>query len=678
MTMQSDEPNAGHNAAMEQNIDNLLEKLTLDEKLDLLSGGTSWSTRPVERLGIKPMYMTDGPHGIGPHSSGDKTCTYFPVGICRAATWNVDLQREFGEALGEEVVDIKYHVILGPGVNIIRTPLGGRNFEYQTEDPYLNARLVVPVVRGIQSKGVSACVKHYICNNQEMWRNWVDAIVSKRALEEIYFPAFKAAVEEADAWSIMCCYNKVNGVFGAEHEKLVRDTLIKKWGFRGFYVSDWGATNFTEGPSGSMRARLSLEMPDTNRYAKDWLKRDLEEGQFTMKDVNENVRRLLRVMNLVGLLGDGGKRDAGSRNTPEHQLIARKIAEEGLVLLKNEGDILPLDPSKISSIHVTGNNANHKFSEGGGSSKVKPPHEVTPLEGIKARCKDQVEIKQDGTAADVTIVIAGLDHAGGGDSEGSDRRSFDMPGDQVQSILDAVEDNENTVVVLMSGTPVNMEPWIDLAPAVIQAWYPGMEGGHAIAAVLFGDVNPSGKLPVTFPKKLDDSPAHAAEITYPGIDDEDEGPRVEYREGIFVGYRHFDARGIEPRFPFGHGMSYTTFEYSHVGISKHVMHGESEVSVTTSIRNTGNRAGAEVIQLYIEPVHPSNVERPPRELKGFKKIFLDPGEEKNVTFTLSSEALQFFHEEKEEWVVEDGTYKIHLGSSSRDLRLSISMQFKRD
>ncbi|MHA1370797.1 MAG: glycoside hydrolase family 3 C-terminal domain-containing protein, partial [Promethearchaeota archaeon] len=530
---------------LETRVVDLLSRLTLDEKFDLLSGGTSWSTKPVQRLGIKSMFMTDGPHGIGPHSSGEKKCTYFPVGMCRVSTWNPSLSRMFGEALGREVRDIGYHVILGPGVNIIRTPMCGRNFEYQSEDPYLNSQMVVPVIKGIQSQRIAACVKHYCCNNQETWRHWVNVNVTERALREIYLPAFRSAVEEADVWSVMCCYNRVNGLFGSEHEKLVRETLFNDWGFRGFYISDWGATNFTESPSRCIAAGLSLEMPQTNRYDRAWLHRELEAGNFTLSQLDDNVKRLLRVMFLVGLFDDPATLPRGSRNTAEHQSIARKIAEEGIVLLKNQGDLLPLGVSRVKTIAVVGRNADKKMAEGGGSSNIRPPYEITPLEGIKEKCGDRVRIVDDPADADVTIAVVGLGHNAGMDSEGHDRNQFAMPREDVNLILDVAGKTTNLIVVLINGSAVDMYPWIDRVPVVVEAWYAGMEGGRAIANIIFGDVNPSGKLPVTFPKKLDDLAVHGSKKTYPGIDDEDEGPQVWYEEGIFVGYRDLEKRNIE-------------------------------------------------------------------------------------------------------------------------------------
>ncbi|MEX2680132.1 MAG: beta-glucosidase [Candidatus Sigynarchaeota archaeon] len=660
---------------LETRVSDLLNRLTLDEKIDLLSGATNWSTREIERLGIKPMYMTDGPHGIGPHSSNNAVCTYFPTGTCRAATWNPALMHQFGAALAEEVLDIGYHVILGPGVNIIRTPLCGRNFEYQTEDPYLNSRMVVPTIQGIQSKRVSACIKHFACNNQEIWRNWVDVRVSERALQEIYLPAFEAAAKEADAWSFMASYNRINGKWGCEQEHIVRELLMNKWKCRGFLVSDWGATNFIESPAGCMRAGLSLEMPATNRYTRDWIKKELDAGTCTMSQLDDNLRRLLRVMFLVGLFDAPAKRPKGSRNTMEHRSIARKIAEEGIVLLKNEKETLPIDVSKVKRIAVVGMNADVKMGEGGGSSQVRSPYEVTPLEGIKERCKGKLQITDDPAGADVAIVVTGLDHKSLGESESYDRTEFEIPASQSNLIKQTVAQVPRTVVVLVSGTPVGIEPWVDSVPAIVQAWFAGQEAGNALASVLFGDVNPSGRMPFTVPKRLQDSPAHASAKNYPGIDDEDKGPTVEYAEGIYIGYRHFDKRGIEPRFPFGHGLSYTTFEWKNFRVEPATVKKGWPIDVFVDVTNTGSRPGADVVQIYVEDVE-SSVDRPPRELKGFEKVFVEPGKTRTVKITLDARALSFFDEKKNDWIAEPGTFKIHAGKSSRDIKLTADLRLE--
>ncbi len=663
---------------LEERVRDLVGKLSLEEKFGLLAGDTSWSTMPVPRLGMGAYYMTDGPHGVGPHSSGGAISTYFPVGICRAATWNPGLMIEFGVSLAQEVRSIGYHMILGPGVNILRTPMCGRNFEYQAEDPYLNKRLIVPAVQGIQSQRISACVKHYACNNQEHWRIWVNTIVSRRALEEIYLPAFKAAVTEADAWSVMACYNLVNGLYGCESEFLLREKLIDSWGFRGFVVSDWGAMDRVENVHRCIKARMSLEMPSAKKYVPAQLKQMLDQGKFTLAELDDCISRLVRVMFLVGMFDPADKVPKGSRNSPYHQDVARRIAEEGIVLLKNEHRVLPLDKSRPLKIAVIGPNANVAMGYGGGSSNVNPPYEITPLAGITECGGKNMTITGDVKTADAVIVVAGLNHKGGNDSEGSDRSTFDLPADQVSLIENTVAANQRTIVVLVSGTPVNMLPWVDKVPAVVEAWYAGQEAGRAIGKILFGDVNPSGKLPVTFPRKLSDNSAHASAGTYPGIDDEDSGPTVKYDEGIFVGYRHFDAKGIEPMFPFGHGLSYASFAYSNLVINtpRESTGAKAQVAtVSVDVSNTGPCPGSEVIQMYISDVETS-VPRPPKELKGFQKVNLVPGQVKTVTFTIEQDALSFFDEGTNQWRAEDGTFMVLVGSSSGDIRLQGEITYK--
>ncbi len=648
------------NLDLEKRVEDLLGRLTLKEKFTLCSGTKNFFTKPIKRFGIKSFKMTDGPHGIGPHSSNNAECTYFPTAICRAATWNPELSEQFGVALAQEVRDIGYHMILGPGVNIHRTPLCGRNFEYQTEDPYLNKKMAVPVVKGVQSQQIAACVKHYICNNQEMNRFTVSSEVSERALQEIYLPAFKATVREADAWSFMGCYNKVNGIYGCENKNLIKEKLMAEWRFRGFVVSDWIATAKTTSTESCINAGLTLEMPVQIKYKKKILNQALLEGKYTEEALNENIKRLLRVMFLTSLLDDESLIPPGSRNTPEHQAIARKIAEEGIVLLKNKDNLLPLNIDTLKKIAVIGPNVDKKMGEGGGSSQVRPPYEITPLQGLKNKCRDKVDIVNSTSEADLVIVFAGLNHEKGMDSEHADRDSFDLPSEQIELINKTVQENPKTIVILISGSPVNMIGWIENIPAVIEAWYAGQEAGNAIADILFGDVNPSGKLPITFPKKLSDSPAHVSTRTYPGNE------KVYYDEGIFVGYRHFDTKNIEPLFPFGYGLSYTTYTYDNLKIDKKTISGDDKFTVSVDITNSGDHAGAEVVQLYVQDVECS-VERPLKELKGFKKVQLDSGEKKTVVFELEKRDLSFFEEKNSSWIVEKGFFNILVGSSSKDI-----------
>jgi len=655
---------------LEKRVEDLLERLTLPEKFRLTAGKKWWYTKPIRRLGIKSFAMHDGPHGVRSDREGKIKTTYFPSTICRAATWNVGLSEDFGIAIAQEIRDVGAHMLLAPSINIQRTPMCGRTFEYQSEDPYLNKQLAVAVVTGIQSQSVAACIKHFICNNQETNRFTSSSEVSERALQEIYYPAFKAAVQEADAWSIMSCYNKVNGIYGSENEHLLREVLMGEWGFRGFVVSDWGAASRTTSAESCVNAGLTLEMPTASKYNIFILAQAYIEGKFTEKALNDNMRRLLRVMFLVGLFDDENALLKGSRNTPEHQALAREIAEEGIVLLKNKGKILPLDMKKVKKIAVIGPTAMKKTSLGGGSSSNFPPYEIKPIVGINEKCKEKVEIIESPSEADITVIFAGLRHQEGMDREGEDKVSFHLPVDQIELIRNTIEKNPNTVVVLTGGSPVSMVDWIDNVPAVVQAWYGGMEAGNAIANILFGDVNPSGKLPITFPKTLSDSPAHASERTFPG----DENLQVFYDEGIFVGYRHFDTKNIEPLFPFGHGLSYTTFNYENLNLSKSEIAGDEKFNVTVDITNTGDKSGAEIIQLYIRDVE-SSVERPLKELKGFKKIKLKPNEKQTIKFELTKEDLSFFDENNNCWKAEKGLFNILIGSSSRDIRLQKEFEY---
>ncbi|GAB4311525.1 MAG: glycoside hydrolase family 3 C-terminal domain-containing protein [Promethearchaeota archaeon] len=645
----------------------------MEEKAALLAG-RDWSTTPVERLGIPPMKMTDGPHGVGPHSSGGATCTYFPVGVCRASTWNPRLCREFGVALAGEVRSVGYHVILGPAVNLVRTPLCGRNFEYQSEDPFLNARLAVATVKGIQSQRVAACVKHFAANNQEHWRLWVNVHVDERVLRELYLPAFRASVEEADAWSLMACYNRVNGPFGCENAELIRRIAQREWGFRGFVVSDWGATNYTESAASCLNAGLSLEMPRPNRYVPEQVVAAVRAGEVPVETLDDAVRRLLRVMFLVGLFDHPGSSPAGARNVPEHHDLARRLATEGMVLLKNEGGVLPFDPGDVKAVAVLGPNADLRLAEGGGSSQVRPPHEVTPLEGITAAGKalgvqvESLEDPEEAGSADAAVVVVGLNHSNGNDCEGFDRESFDLPASHVELVKAVAGVVPRVVVVLVSGAPVSVVDWVDDVPGVVEAWYAGQEGGRALADLLFGRENFSGKLPVSFPKHLSDLSVHASPRRYPGEDDEDEGPQVYYEEGLFVGYRDLDAKGVEPAFPFGHGLSYASFRYESLSVSG-PNDSSGDVDVSFTIFNDGLVPGKEVAQVYVSKAD-SEVPRPPKELKGFVKVALKPGEGRRVAVRLRRRDLAHFDVESGGWRVEPGAYRVLVGASSRDPRLS--------
>ncbi len=692
----------------EEKIDSLISLMTLEEKVNMIHGVSSFTSGGVERLGIPELTMSDGPHGVRPEhgrdwtpdNAGNDSATYLPTGIALAATWNADLGYRFGEVLGNEAKARGKDVILGPGVNIIRTPLNGRNFEYLSEDPFLTSRMAVGYIKGVQDQGIAACVKHFAANNQEVKRSEVNVEMSERALREIYLPAFEAAVKEGNVLTVMGAYNKFRGQFATHHEYLVNEILKGEWGFKGVVMSDWGAVHNTMegllyGTDIEMGTDL-LQMPniDYSRfYMADTVVSVVRSGKVPESVVDEKVRRILRVMYATGMF-DG--RSKGAINTKEHQQLAQKVAEEAFVLLKNEGNILPLNKDKVKTIAVIGANATRLQAGGGGSSQVRAPYEITPLEGLKALAGNNIQIKfapgfevtKEGKAnpalirdavaiareADVVIYAGGWTHGysdewNGGtfDSEGADKPDLTMPFEQDQLIKAVLDANQNTVMVLFGGGAIDMSSWVGRANGILQVWYPGMEGGTALARTLFGEVNPSGKLPVTFPKKLEESPAHAIG-EYPGDKDT---VNVHYKEGVFVGYRYNDKYNVEPLFPFGHGLSYTTFEYNELEASENA----GMVNIGMRVKNTGTVAGAEVIQLYVGKEN-SAVERPEKELKAFRKVFLNPGESKEVTLSVPVEDFRYFDETKNQWVLEQGSYKIQAGSSSRDIRQTVAVDLE--
>lgn len=648
----------------------LLSKMSLKEKFQALTSPgirRIYSTKPIKRLGIPSFRMTDGPLGVAYHSSGFSKCTRFPATISVAAGWNRELAREMGVGMAEEIRAVNRHMLLAPGVNIARTPINGRTFEYFSEDPYLTKELATPLVQGVQSLGVGACVKHYTANNQEIDRRSNNSVVDERTLHEIYLRAFEEIVKEADPWSIMGSYNKINGVFGCENKYLIRDTLMNRWGFKGFVMTDWFASGSIETTEGCINAGLSLEMPLPAKYKQKKLKNALEEGKFSEETLDDLVYRFLRVMFLTGAFENTKTQPQGSRNTIEHQTLARRIAEEGMVLLKNQGNLLPLDFESISSISLTGPNLKKKFGRifSGGSSAVVAPHEITPLEGMKEKLKGKAKIVSDASRADVAIVFAGLNHSKGKDSESYDRPDLQLPEDQIELINETAKDNPNTIVVLIAGSPIAMDRWIDNIPVVLDAWYPGMEGGRAIANILFGDTYPSGKLPITFPQKLADSPAHYSGLArnYPG----DEVKDVHYDEGIYVGYRWFDKKEISPLFPFGFGLGYTTFDFGDVSVP---LKTDDSLSINIELENTGEHAGAEVVQVYSHDAK-SSVERPPKELVGFEKVILAPSEQKAVSVKINTRDLMFYDINSHDWRLESGTFELQIGNSSRNILSNI-------
>jgi len=660
------------NIELEERIDDLMHRLTLKEKIKLLSGRrfSLWKTKPIRRLKIKSLGMTDGPIGVALHSSY-RMNTKFPCSKNLSSTWNRELAYEYGRAIGKETRAVGRHVVLGPGINIDRTPLNGRTFEYFSEDPYLTKEMAVPFIKGVQSQRIGACIKHYAANNQETNRYYVNVIVDERTLNEIYLKAYKDVVEEANPWVFMSCYNKVNGIYGCEHKELLRETLMDKWGFNGYVVTDWFATRRTANTEASILAGLSLEMPFITTYKPKLLMKALEERSITVEDIDYVVKRLLRVKFLVGLFDVSEKLPVGERNTSQHKILSRKVAEEGIVLLKNEKKTLPLEMEKVKTIAVLGPNAKKKMSGFlyGGAASVVPKYEITPLQGLKEKCNGKIKFTSDVEAADVCILFVGLNHDNGNDAENTDRTRLELSDDQIKLINDTAKKNANTIVVLINGSPVAMSDWIDSVPVIVEAWYPGSESGRAIANVLFGDVNPSGKLPITFPKKLSDSPAHKSEKTFPGADD------VFYEEGIFVGYRHFDEAKIEPLFPFGLGLSYTEFDYSNGKSNKEAMSAKDKVTLSIDIKNTGDREGSEVVQLYVSD-DKSSVKRPEKELKNFEKIHLKPGEKQTVKFVLTVKDFEFYDVNSHSWLHEKGTFTIMIGSSSRDINYKQIIELK--
>lgn len=797
---------------IESRVSKLISQLTLEEKVGLVSGASHGETKAIERLGIPALRVIDGPHGVG----WGKKATSFPTGVSMGSCWNPDLIEEVGKALALETRGADRDILLGPCVNIHRTPLGGRNFESFSEDPYLTGRIGVAYVRGVQSEGIGTSLKHYACNNQEWERTTISVEIDERALREIYLPHFKMVVEEAQPWTVMGAYNRLRGVYCCANDYLLNELLKKEFGFKGFVVSDWGAVH---GTTDFALGGLDLEMPGPGRYFSEDLLKAVRDGEVPEDLINDKVRRILRVTFLAGLFDDPKPARRGAINAPEHRALAQRLAEEAIVLLKNNGNALPLNRSKIKSIAVIGPNAD-AHRAGGGSSNVTPEAPVDPLAGLRSFCGDQIEVlfargcgmpqdlipissellapadgkpgehglkgeyfnnmnlegepvltrvdenvdfnwgqgspapgiseerfsarwtgtftpdqsgrfllgmtSDDGcrlfldgrkivdgwvdqagvthsatveleagrtyeicadyyentgiasarlgwillddnpirtaaeTAAktDAAIVFVGISWQFEG--EGVDRTELGLPREQNELIREVVAANPNTIVVLINGTPVLMDEWLDRVPAVVEAWYPGQEGGHAIARVLFGEVNPSGKLPVTFPKRLEDNPSYNY---YPGRDGQ-----VHYRESIYVGYRYYDTKDVEPLFPFGHGLSYTTFEYRNLKIASKGQGKDMRVLVTAEIENTGKRPGAEVVQLYVHDVD-SRLDRPLRELKAFQKISLKPGEKKTVAFTLGPDAFSYYDPERKQWVAEPGDFEILLGSSSRDLRL---------
>ena len=689
---------------IEERVKDALARMTMEEKVALCHAQSKFSSAGVPRLGIPEIKMSDGPHGVraevnwnnwGYAGWTNDSCTAFPALTCLAATWNPEMSMLYGKAIGEEARYREKNILLGPGLNIYRTPLNGRNFEYMGEDPYLASVMVVPYIKGLQSNGVAACVKHYALNNQEVCRGWIDVNVSDRALREIYLPAFKAAAVEGGAWSFMGSYNKFRGEHACNNKILLRDILKDEWQWDGVVVTDWGgchdtyksAMNGLDIEMGTYTNGLTSETEFTydDYYLGNMYLQQLKDGKIPMSVLDEQASRILRLIFRTAM---NRQKPFGRFTCQEHYDACRQIADEGIVLLKNDNNILPIDASKYNKILVVGENGTKNLTEGGGSSELKVKREVSPLQGLQALYGDKIdyaqgyksgrfiygrvdavpqdvqerlhdEAIQKAQDADLIIFVGGLNKNFQQDCEDSDRITYGLPFGQDKLIADLVAMEKQVVLVLISGNAVEM-PWVKQVPAIVQAWYIGSESGNAIADVLSGQVNPSGKLPFTFPVKLEDNAAHHfGKISYPG-----DSIRQEYLEDILVGYRWHDTKKIVPQFAFGHGLSYTTFKYGKPTLSAKTMTANGSITVSIPVTNTGNRDGKEVVQLYIGDDQCS-VLRPQKELKHFEKIALKQGETKTITFTITTEDLQFYDNG---WKTEPGKFTIYVGSSSRDIR----------
>ena len=704
---------------IEARVKDALSRMTLEEKVALCHAQSKFSSAGVPRLGIPEVWMSDGPHGVraeinwndwGYANWTNDSITAFPALTCLAATWNPEMSAKYGKAIGEEARYREKDVLLGPGVNIYRTPLNGRNFQYMGEGPYLASVMCVPYIQEVQKNGVAVSVKHYALNNQELWRGHIDVELSDRALYEIYLPAFKAAVCQGGAWTVMGAYNKIRGQHACHNELTLNKILKGDWKFDGVVVTDWGgahdtyeaAMNGLDIEMGSYTNGLTSESAFTyNDYylANPYLQM-LKSGKVPMSTIDDKASRILRLIFRTAM---NRQKPYGSVTTPEHYAAAREIGNEGIVLLKNapvskkESALLPIDASRYNRILVVGDNAVRLLNQGGGSSELKVKDMVSPLDGLRELYGDKVVYTQGYAAgrpmygradeipqavtdslrnravemareADLVVLFGGLNKNHFQDCEGGDRLQYGLPfgQDELIEALQAV--NKNLVLVLLSGNAVEM-PWVDKVPAIVQGWYLGSMGGKSLADVLGGAVNPSGKLPFSFPVKLEDCAAHAFDaLSYPG-----DSIREVYKEDILVGYRWYDTKKIPALFPFGHGLSYTTFQYGKPVASAKKMAADGTLTVTVPVKNTGSVAGKEVVQLYVGD-DKCSVLRPLKELKHFQKIALQPGEEKSVTFTVTPEDLQFYDDKAACWKSEPGKFKLYIGSSSTDIRGTVNLE----
>lgn len=666
----------------EDKVESLISKMTLTEKIQMVHGdrrrGFIGYVPAIPRLGIPELALTDGPAGVR-HGPG----TAFPAPVALAATWDKTLAYDYGSALGAESKAKGQNVLLGPMINIVRVPEGGRNFETFGEDPYLTAQLSTEEIKGIQSQGVIAEAKHYAANNQEKQRLIVSAEVDERTLREIYLPAFEAAVKDAKVGSIMAAYNKVNGSYSSENAHLLNEILKGEWAFDGFVVSDWGATHSTVEAANN---GLDMEMP-TGEFLGDKLLSAVKSGKVSQATIDDKVRRILRVMMRFGLFEK--QIVVSPIDYVAQAAVGRRVAEAGVVLLKNDQNLLPLDVKKYKSVAIIGAYASQATSGGGGSARISPLYTMSPLGALSNKFGANATVQflrfvpaSDLTKSDPATTAAGLVadaaalakdcelaivFARDFETEGDDRANISLPDEQDNMIEAVVAANPRTIVVLNTGCVVLVDRWADKVPAIVQGWYPGQDDGNVIADILFGTVNPSGKLPITFPRARHDVAVNSAE-QYPGV-----GQIGKYSEGLFFGYRHHDKRNVAPQFPFGHGLSYTTFEFSNVKVARpQIKVGEGQ-TVEVQVKNTGRRAGAEVVQLYVQDVK-SSVERPVKELKAFAKVMLKPGESKRLQLSLNERSMAYYDVAQKKWVVEPGEFKVLIGSSSRDIKLNASFE----
>lgn len=703
------------NETVEYKIDSILALLTLEEKVAMCHAQSKFSTKGVERLGIPEIWMSDGPHGVRAEISWDSwdyagwtndSITAFPALTCLAASFNPNLASQFGVSIGEEALYREKDVLLGPGVNIYRTPLNGRNFEYLGEDPFLASTMVVPYIKGVQKNNVAACVKHFALNNQEHWRSTINVEVSDRALHEIYLPAFKAAVQDANVWAVMGAYNKFRGQYTTHHDLLTKSILKGDWGYDGVVISDWSSTHDT------MEAAingLDLEMgtgtdglgtTTANHYDSYYLAlpflKALKNGDIQESVVDDKVRRILRLMYRTTLKPNRG---FGKINTKAHHDVARRVAQEGIVLLKNENDFFPIEDKEGVTIAVIGENATRSMTAGGGSSELKPQFEISPLEGLKQRYKkakiihamgyhtgpsvydnvipsklnqDSLRLQAIETAkkADIVLYVGGLNKSHLQDCEGDDRQSYELPYNQKELISQLKAVNTNLGMLLVTGNAVET-PWLSQIDGLLQTWYLGSMAGHAIADVVSGNINPSGKLPFSFPKKLEDNGAHSfGELSYPG-----DGTNQYYKEDILVGYRWFDTKKIEPRYAFGYGLSYTTFNLSDIKTNTTKFNTKDTIIISCNVTNSGGFDGSEVVQVYIGK-EKSSVKRALKELKGFEKVHLKKGVSHNISIEIPVSSLAYYNEEKSNWDIEKGEYIIYVGNASNNITKTLVVKIK--